>query len=206
MKYTVRASDYLARAQQERRAKNRARLFYSALELRCGVEARLHEYRDASRKKKRDNVWRVRFLKRDVESRVDKFEKPVTVRFQIPETGERLPMRYVPVSDELKSIAERLGVYLHRVGVEELQQKGFWTQFSSMVDRGITLLSDAVSGDLLAPPMWQNKGKGVIFSFDQGKMPGFFTQGAQVKFNVTLRVHSKTHKVFILKNAPSPPY
>jgi hypothetical protein len=110
-------------------------------------------------------------------------------------------MRYVPVSDELKSIAERLGVYLHRVGVEKVQQKGFWTQFSSMVDRGITLLSDAVSGDLLAPPMWQNKGKGVIFSFDQGKMPGFFAEGAHLKFDVTLRVHSKTHEMFILKNA-----
>jgi hypothetical protein len=206
MKYTVRASDYLARAQQERRAKNPARLFYSALELRCGVEARLHEYRDAIRKKKRDNVWRVRFLKREVESLVDKFEKPVTIRLQIPETGEHLPMRYVPVSDELKSIAQRLGDYLHCVGVEKVQQKGFWTQFSSMVDRGITLLSDAASGDLLAPPMWQNKGKRVIFAFDQGNMPSFFTEGAQVEFNVTLRVHSKTRKMFILKNAPGPPY
>src|ERR1700726_4898553 len=119
MKYTVRASDYLARAQQEHRAGDRARLFYSALELRCGVEARLHEYRNATRKKKGDNMWRGRFFKRDVESLVDKFEKPVTIRFHIPETGERLPIRYVPVSDELKSIAERLGAFLHRVSVEK---------------------------------------------------------------------------------------
>ena len=200
MEYAVRASDYLVRAQQERRA-DPARLFYAALELRCGVEARLHEYRDAIRKRRRDNTWQVRLLKRDVESVVDKFEKPVTIYFHVPEIGGRVPLRYVPISDELKSIVEHLGDYLHCVAAAKLQQSGFWVEFTILIDRGIALLWAAVSGDLLAPPMWQNKGRGVIFAFDQGKMPKSWNAGAPLTFDATLVVVSKTHKVVTLKNA-----
>lgn len=146
-------------------------------------------------------MWKVRFLQRDVESIVDKFEKPVTIRFHVPGTSERLALRYVPVSDELKSIAERMGDYLHCIAAARFQKSDFWTEFTALIDRGIALLSDAVSGDLLTPPMWQSKGKGVIVAFDQGGMPTFFTEGAHVKFDVTLRVVSKTQKMITLKNA-----
>lgn len=146
-------------------------------------------------------MWHVRFLKREVESIVDKFEKPVTIRFHVPETSERLALRSVPVCDELKSIAERLGDYLHCIAAARFRKSDFWTEFTALIDRGIALLSDAVSGDLLTPPMWQSKGKGVIIAFDQGRMPKFFTDGAYLKFDVTLRVVSKTQKMITLKNA-----
>ena len=200
MEYAVRASDYLVRAQHERWI-DTSRPFYAALELRCGVEARLHEYRDAINKRQRDNTWQVRLLKRDVESIVDKFEKPVTIHFHAPQSGGEFPLKYVPISDELKSIVEHLGDYLHCIAATKLQRPGFWAEFLALIDRGIALLSDAVSGDLLAPPMWQKSGKQVILIFDQGKMPKFFSAGTNLVFDVKLKVVSKTAKMITLKNA-----
>ncbi len=112
-------------------------------------------------------------------------------------------MRYVPISDELKLIAERLGEYLHCVGAIKLQRPAFWTEFKKLTDRGIVLLADAVSGELLAPPMWQTKSKSVEFAFDQAKKPKFLTNadiGTSLKFDVTLVVVSKTSKMVTLRN------
>jgi hypothetical protein len=156
-------------------------------------------------------MYQVRLLKREVESIVDKaqwsiagfkFDEAVTIRFHVPGTSERLPMRYIPVSDELKRIAERMGDYLHSTDTAKLLKSRFWTDFAALIDRGIALLSDAVSGDLLVPPMWQKKGSsGIIIAFDCGKTPKFLTAGASLKFDVTLRVVSKDTKMMILKNA-----
>ncbi len=200
MKYSVRSKDYLARAQQERNANDTARLLYSAFELRAGVEARLHEYRDAIRDGKRDNTWQVRVLKRDIESIVEKHEKVVAIYFLDPETGGRVPIRYVPVSDELKSIAERLGDYLHCLNLTKLRRKGFLSELETLLDRGITLLSEAVSGELLSPPMWKNKPiKGALFIFDDEKVPTFCKKGNDVRFEAELVVISKDEKGITLK-------
>jgi hypothetical protein len=199
MNYSVRSKDYLARAQQERSANDTARLFYSALELRAGVEARLHEYRDAIRNAKRDNTWQVRVLKRDIEDVVEKHEKPVTIHFHDPETGGRLPLCYVPVSDELRSIAERLGDYLHCLPTIKVRRPGFLTELKALVDRGIALLSEAVSGDLLSPPMWKNESMTAIFIFDDGKVPTFWKEGHHVAFDAIFVVVSKTDEGITFK-------
>jgi hypothetical protein len=199
MKYSVRSKDYLSRAQQERNADETARLFYSAFELRAGVEARLHEYRDAIRDAKRDNTWQVRVLKRDIEDIVEKHEKPVTIYFQDPETGGRLPIRYVPVSDELKSIVERLGDYLHSLHPSKLRRQGFLSELEALIDRGIVLLSEAVSGELLSPPMWENKPIRAFFVFDHEKIPSFCKEGNDVTFDAELVVVSKDDEGITLK-------
>lgn len=199
MNYSVRSRDYLARAKRERSANDTARLFYSAFELRAGVEARPHEYRDDISKKKRDNTWQVRLLKREVENVVDKYEEPLTIHFRDPETGDRLPFRYVPIADELKSIAERLGGYLHCLPTINVRRPKFLAELKALVDRGIPLLSEVVSGDLLSPPMWKSEEMSAIFNFDEGKMPTFLMEGHNTKFDANFVIVSKDDKGITLK-------
>jgi len=194
MEYGVRAVNYLARAQEQIPSGNPEALFYAAMELRCGIEARLHEYRDSVRAKKRDNTWQVRLLKRDIDTRAHKYERPFTLHFRSTTTGEKYPVRYVPISTELNSIAERLGDYLHCVNSTKVQQPRYWSEFRNIVKRGITLLSEAVSGDLLSAITWDDKEKIAVLKFDEGKMPPFFTLGEKTSFVAKWVVVSKDEK------------
>ena len=201
MNYSVRSKDYLSRAQRERASNDISRLFYSAYELRAGVEARLHEYRDCLLNEKRDNTWQVRILKREIENISDKFEKPVTVHLHNPITGNRIGLRYVPVTDELKNIAEKVGAYLHCFSANKVRQPRFIKELASLVDRGIVLLEDAVSGNLLSPPMFKRTEMKALFSFDIGKMPDFLKDGVDVQFEATFIVESKDDEGITLKIA-----
>ena len=190
MKYNVRSIDYLNRAKRERGADDLIRLFYSAFELRAGVEARLNEYRDAIHNAKHDNTWQVRILKRHIENVVEKHEKPVTINFHDPDTNTTFPIRYVPITDELKSITERLGEYLHFIHPSKLQKREILSDLKIFVDKGIELLSDAVSGELLSPPLWDNKTLKGLFVFDQDKIPRFCKEGNSILFNAKFVVDS----------------
>lgn len=201
MKYNVQSKDYLARAQRERSADDTERLIYSALELRAGVEARLHEYRDAVQKKKRNNTWQVRILKREIENIVDKYDNPVTIHFQDPATGMQLPLRYVPIAEELKSIAERLGQYMHCLPASKVQMPTFFTELTTLIDRGIDLLSESVSGDLLSPPMRNSENMAALFIFDEGKSPTFLEKGRIAKFDAKFVEESKSESGITLKIA-----
>lgn len=201
MKYSVRSEDYLSRAQRERASDDISRLFYSAYELRAGVEARLHEYRDCLRNEKRDNTWQVRILKREIENISDKFEQPITVHLHNPITDHRIGLRYVPVTDELKNIAEKVGAYLHCLSANKVRQHKYRTEFASLVDRGIVLLEEAVSGELLSPPMFKQSEMRAIFNFDIGKMPDFLRGGVDLQFEATFIVESKDDEGIILKIA-----
>jgi len=199
MKYKVRSRDYLSRAKEERNANETARLFYSAFELRAGVEARLHEYRDATRNKRRDNTWQVRTLKREIENIVEKRELPVTITIHDSETGKHYPFRYVPVSDELKSIAERLGEYLHCIPSLKVEYAGFEVELQGLVDKGIALLSEAISGELLAPLMFKRNSLTGILIFDEGKVPQAFKDGNEISFEAKFVVVSKSEEGITLK-------
>lgn len=201
IKYKVRSRDYLSRAQKERNANETVRLFYSALELRAGVEARLHEYRDAIRNKRRDNTWQVRTLKHEIEKVVEKREMPVTVNIHNPETGKHLPLRYVPVSDELRSIAERLGEYLHCIPSLKVEHAGFETELKALIDKGIALLAEAASGELLAPLMFRRNSLTGILIFDEEKTPHFFKDGCKISLEARFTVVSKSDEGITLKIA-----
>jgi hypothetical protein len=199
MKYSVQSKDYLSRARRERDSNDISRLFYSAYELRAGVEARLHEYRDCLRNEKRDNIWKVRILKREIENISDRFEKPVTIHLYNPITSQRTALRYVPITDELKNIAERLGSYLHCLPTNKVRQHKNMDELTSLVDRGIVLLKEAVSGELLSPPMFKKSEMRAIFNFDIGKMPEFLMDGGDVRFEATFIVESKDDEGITLK-------
>ena len=201
MKYKVRARDYLSRAKKERNSNKTARLFYSALELRAGIEARLHEYRDAIRNKRRDNTWQVRTLKREIEKIVEKRELPVTINIHHSKTGKHYLLRYVPVSDELKSIAERLGDYLHCIPSLKVEHVGFEAELQALVDKGIALLSETVSGELLSPLMFKKNSLTGILIFDEGKAPQSFKDGDTISFDAKFVVVSKSDEGITLKIA-----
>src|SRR5947209_18770546 len=116
MEHGFKATDYINRAEARLDEARIESLFYAALELRCGIEARLKEYFDAqarTTKKKREG-WQISKLAKQVESA---FKSPNQVLRLIvfdTETNQVLSTAlYTPVTRKLQKLGEQLGDYLH---------------------------------------------------------------------------------------------
>lgn len=134
--------------------------FYSALELRFGIESRLREYlqhqEHVAEKKKRG--WQIAALGRDVEQAF--YGCVQEVRIDVWSGGyPMIRCKYTPVTPELRSIGERLGNYLHAPKKDDLRQLEQWRDFESMLDQGVSLLDYACSGNLLGVPLVQSGNK-----------------------------------------------
>lgn len=138
-------------------------LLYAALEIRLGIEARLHEYLDAAQKsailKKRG--WQVSKLAKDLDRRYKAKTKIVSFMILGIDGTSNRTFLFTPVTDRAKKIAEQLGNYLHyseRVN----QAEGAWrNRLELLVTEGIGELTISTTGTLLAPPMW-NRQTGVV--------------------------------------------
>lgn len=150
--YTVSSRSYLARAQQRLESGASHDLFYAALELRCGVEARLQEYLEPHEfiplGKRTD--WRVGNLHRTMDKHFRLGDQVARVRIV---AQERLlaTLYYVPVSNRLKEIAHRLGDYLHAGKKHHAVHDPYWPAFRALLEEGEDLLRQATSGTLLGP-------------------------------------------------------
>jgi hypothetical protein len=109
---------------------SRASLFYAALELRFGIEARLQQYletqREVSRKKKKG--WRVAVMAKNIEKIFQTGDTIVQISFwdQAEAKFEPFSVYYTPVSSQLRKNAERLGNYLHATGHRRTEEKEWW--------------------------------------------------------------------------------
>jgi hypothetical protein len=81
----------------------------------------------------------------------------------------------------------------------KVRQPKYIAELTSLVDRGIVLLKEAVSGELLSPPMFKQSEMRAIFNFDIGKMPEFLMDGVDVQFDATFIVESKDDEGITLK-------
>src|SRR5687768_16809028 len=92
MAYGTTSRDYLARAKVLRANGTSDALFYAAFEIRCGIEARLHEYLAGAAKVAtvKKGLWQIRNLAREVEGVFDVYTKAVVATFVHPDTGEKL--------------------------------------------------------------------------------------------------------------------
>lgn len=153
----VSAISYLSRAKQLLSSGDKASLFYAALELRCGVEARLKEHAAvaAGVSKTQLGHYEIRKLSKTVEEAFGLGDTFLVVFLELVD-GRAGQFMYAPVNTQLQSIAARLGDYLHAVPHEKVVADGFWENLRSQLTEGCGLLELACSSEVLRP------------SFDQG--------------------------------------
>ena len=152
--YPISSRDYLARARVQLAAGNLQALFYAALELRCGVEARLQEHLEPHSHipESRRTEWRPGKLHRTTIEAFKLGDQVARVRIVHQDSGALITtLFYTPVSARLKTLAEKLGSYLHAAKTVRPADDPFWTSFRDELEEAAQLLTDATTGTLLGP-------------------------------------------------------
>jgi len=104
--YDATSRGHLARAQAQFETGTKQSLLYAALELRYGIEARLHEYLDGISEQKKP--WRIGALGHKVKKIFNDYAKPVVVVFAHPENGTEIEVAYTPVTKSLEKLVNSL--------------------------------------------------------------------------------------------------
>lgn len=153
----VSAISYLSRAKKLLRSGDKASLFYTALELRCGVEARLKEHAAVAVGVSKTQLghYEIRKLSKTVYEAFGLGDTFLIVFLELVD-GRAGQFMYAPVTTQLQAIAARLGDYLHAVPHETIVADGFWENLRSQLTEGCGLLELACSSEVLRP------------TFDQG--------------------------------------
>jgi hypothetical protein len=148
----VSAVSYLARAKELLKSDEEANLIYAALELRCGVEARLKEHAAVAIGVTKTQLghYEIRKLSKTVHEAFGLGDTFLLVFLQLDD-GRVGQFTYAPVTTQLQDIASRLGDYLHAVPHERVVAKGFWTELRSMLTEACGLLDLACSSEVLRP-------------------------------------------------------
>ncbi|WP_153144919.1 hypothetical protein [Dechloromonas sp. H13] len=130
-------------------------LFYAALELRCGVEARMREYVEAidgipeSEKKQ----WHVAKLGRSLANAYRTGDKVMIFVFIFPEDGSEMQLSYMPVMARLQKIVEQLGDYMHAAKPARAAEAGWIDNLRDLLNEAYPLLLLATSGELVGLPL-----------------------------------------------------
>ena len=137
-----------------------AQLFYAALEIRSGVEARLQEYLSFQEQLpiNQREEWNVTKLHRST-SGVFKIEDQVAKVAIFSFDDDVTPiitLYYTPVTTRLKSLAERFNNYLHASKQFHDDSPPYWGQFRTELAEAIKLLNDATFGTMMGPMMFKN--------------------------------------------------
>lgn len=156
MNSPVSSISYLSRAKQLSRSGDKANLFYAALELGCGVEARLKEHAALAVgvSKSQRGHYEIRKLSKTVYEAFGLGDTFLIVFLQLFD-GRVGQFMYAPVSTQLQAIAARLGDDLHAVPHEKILADGFWENLRSQLTEGCGLLELACSSEVLRPPFDQ---------------------------------------------------
>ncbi len=175
MGFGTSSRDYLLRARERLREGTNEALFYAALELRSGIEARMVEYlrewQHISKKKKRG--WRIADLGKSVEAfRVG--NKIVRWAVQDGVSGDVLVIfYYTPVTPTLQKHGERLGNYLRAMKRFRGQKDPWWRELREDLEMIAAQLEVANRGTLLGPPLMRGRTGEVdtTFEFPPGTDP-----------------------------------
>ena len=183
MEYKCEAKDYLSRARARLAEASPETLFYAALELRCGIEARLKEYFDAqaeTTKKKREG-WRISKLAKQVESAFKTREKVVRLVVFDPESNSVISEAfYTPVTHKLQKLGEQLGDYLHAPDKKRYENGQWLAVFREKLNETYRELEFAVSGTLMAPPLEHPREAGKSFFCLTGDQTKLFPPGKRI--------------------------
>jgi hypothetical protein len=154
MNSPVSAVSYLGRAKHLLQGGDKAKLIYAALELRCGVEARLKEHATLAVGVSKAQLahYEIKKLSKTVHEAFGLGDTFLFVFLQLAD-GRVGRFTYLPVTSQLQSIAARLGDYLHAVPHERAMSEHFWAELRSMLTEGCGLLELACSSELLRPTL-----------------------------------------------------
>lgn len=153
MSYSISSLSYLDRARGRLGENTEEALVYAALEIRCGVEARLREYLEPQphipAKTKTD--YRIKRLGAAAET-VTPSEERLT-RFAVYDEGRVLltEVFFTPVSSRLKDLAGRCGDLFH--AQTEIRDADWWDETRSWVEEAWEELRRANLGELLGTPL-----------------------------------------------------
>ncbi|MDP6816535.1 MAG: hypothetical protein QF449_00665 [Alphaproteobacteria bacterium] len=156
MEYQISSRAYLKRARERLGENEQTSLIYAALELRCGIEARMREYlevqKHVSRKKKKG--WHVAKLEKSLEQAFKSGEK--IIRWAVYDTDPdilTICFYYIPVSKSLRKTAEKLGDNLHSKKKFIPRDDPYWAQLRKNLENTAAQLELANKGTLLGPPL-----------------------------------------------------
>lgn len=154
VKFDRRAIDYLKRCKKLRKSGDAPSLFYAALELRCGIEARMKEYAHHAPglSKSQKKEWEIKKLGRTLEEAYGLGNKIVVLLIRVSEAPPT-QFLFAPVCDRLQDIGKRLGDYLHPQPEERVDSDDYWEELSSMLNEGCGLLQLACAGEVLRPSL-----------------------------------------------------
>lgn len=160
MKYKIGTRDFLIRAKQRLDENLPESLLYAALELRLGIEARLHKYMDAIKDlpNKKRKGWRITDLDKNLENTFRKGNKLVEI--MIIDIITKYPLAvfyYTPISKELVKKGEKLGELLHAKKIFLTQHDDWFTMTKSFLEDIYGELEIANKGTLLGPPLYNPK-------------------------------------------------
>lgn len=156
MEYGTHSRDYLARARKLLDEGSFESLFYAAFELRCGIEARLHQYDEAlgniTRNKK--GGWRIVKLAKNIEKVFRTGDKIARVDFCDSATESvRCSLYYTPVNKDLRAMAGQIGNLLHFLKEYKAPESHWWDETRNFLKLVYKELSKANKGTLLGVPL-----------------------------------------------------
>jgi hypothetical protein len=156
--YATRAVDFLKRAKGQLDSGIPEALFYAALEVRFGVEARLQAYTATARKLQLEayDGWEIAKLAKGI-GKAFRGNADAVARLSClgPAKETVLTLEFTPVPPELSTLACRLGDYLRFQEKRLPLTSNWWSEFRRSVARSVELLSVSARGELLGPPMWR---------------------------------------------------
>lgn len=155
MAYSLAVSAYLERIEDLLKDKTEASLLYAALELRCGVEARMKEYLDPLDHipKSQKKEWAIPKLGLSIKNTFRTGDKIMLFTVRSPKQNAECTLMYTPVSSRLQDIACRLGDYLHLPKANIVKDSSWWKNLRELIHEGYGELLLANSGELIGLPL-----------------------------------------------------
>lgn len=155
MSYSSASKAYLDRMKSRLEEGTKEALIYAALELRCGVEARLKEYIETIEHipKSQKKEWAVAKLGRSLESAYRTGDKIMIFTIRLHENSGEIQLLYTPVTKRLQDIANRVGDFLHAVRHELVSTGDWWKELRDLLDEAYPLLKLANAGQLVGLPL-----------------------------------------------------
>lgn len=171
MAYGVNSESYIVRARKRLDEGTLEGLFYAAFELRCGVEARLHEYLEAYKRSIRGQKgkWRIPELVGDLEKAIEAGEFPSgdrIVRLDVSANEERdirATFYYTPVTSKLCAMAGKSGNLMHHPQMFRENENVWWDETRTFLEEMYLELKKACRGNLMGLPFLNTKDRKASF-------------------------------------------
>jgi len=191
MTYKISAEDYLKRARNQLDVGSRDSLFYAAFELRCGIEARMHRYLEARENitKLKKKGWKVAKMASQIEGTFP--TKGKICKVTILDQENELPvteLKYIPISNKLKKMAEKLGDYLHAQEKFRQDDDSWWQEARLFMEEIYEELTYVTSGTLMGAPLIEPKTNRVHFEIELPRKEEYKLESLRKSFLETKEV------------------